>query len=272
MDEGRPTLVNPLSQPPIWRETRLGLEVASLLRDPIFRGRGMEDAGGQPVFLIPGFLAGDDSLALMTKWLRRTGHHTLKAGVRVNADCSAAFADRLEQRLERLAERQGQRVAIIGQSRGGHFARVLAVRRPDLVSGIVCLGSPQLNPLAVSPIVRASILAVGLAGTIGARGLFRRSCLFGRCCTPFWDDFEAPFPRGVGYLSIYSRSDGIVDWRSCLDPAAEHAEIRASHIGMAVNRAGYREIADSLAGFRSADARRERRGTRSVVTRIRRAA
>jgi hypothetical protein len=48
-----------MSQPPIWRETRLGLEVASLLRDPIFRGRGVRDAGGQPVLLVPGFLAGE---------------------------------------------------------------------------------------------------------------------------------------------------------------------------------------------------------------------
>lgn len=248
-----------MSQPPIWREARLGLEVASLLRDPIFRGRGVEDAGGQPVLLIPGFLAGDDSLGIMTKWLRRTGHHTQKAGMRVNVNCSAKAADLLEIRLERLAERQGQRVAIVGQSRGGHFARVLAVRRPELVSGIVTLGSPQLEPLAVNPLVRASIFAVGLAGSVGARGLFNHRCLVGDCCDHFWEDLEAPFPKQVGYLSIYSRSDGIVNWRSCLDPAAEHLEIRASHIGMAVHRGGYRALADTLADFRRHDARRSKR-------------
>ena len=263
-----------MSQPPIWRETRLGLEVASLLRDPIFRGRGVQDAGGQPVLLVPGFLAGDDSLGLMTKWLRRTGHHTSKAGIRANVGCSAETAERLEERLERLAERQGQRVAIIGQSRGGHFARVLAVRRPDLVSGIVTLGSPQMAPLAVNPIIRASILAVGLAGTIGRRGLMRHSCLWGKCCTEFWDDFESPFPRGVRYVSVYSRSDGIVSWESCLDPAADHVEIGASHIGMAVHPGSYRAIADSLAGFRKADARRRSRSRSkaSKVTPLRRAA
>lgn len=248
-----------MSQPPIWRETRLGLEVASLLRDPVFRGRGVKDAEGQPVLLVPGFLAGDDSLGLMARWLRRTGHHTSKAGIRANVDCSASTADRLEDRLERLAERQNQRVAIIGQSRGGHFARVLAFRRPDLVSGIVTLGSPQLAPLAVNPLVRASIIAVGLAGTIGRRGLMRRSCLFGDCCSAFWDDFESSFPRGVGYVSVYSRSDGIVSWESCLDPAADHVEIGTSHIGMAVHPDGYRAIAEALEGFRRADARREAR-------------
>lgn len=247
-----------MSQTPIWRETRLGLEVASLLKDPILSGRGVEDADGQPVLLIPGFLAGDGSLGLMTKWLRRTGHHTSKAGMRMNVNCSAAAADVLEVRLERLAERQGRRVAIIGQSRGGHFARVLAVRRPDLVSGIVTLGSPQLNRFAVNPLVRASIIAVGLAGSVGARGLFNYRCLWGSCCTSFWDDLEAPFPRGVGYLSIYSRSDGIVDWEACLDPAADHLELGASHVGMAVHPDGYRAIAGALADFRRADARRRR--------------
>src|SRR5919198_5850899 len=121
-----------LSQPPIWRESRFGLEVAALLRDPVYRGEGVTDGGGQPVLLIPGFLAGDDSLGLMTCWLRRTGLHTRKAGMRSNIDCSEAAVCRLEERVEVLAECRGEKVAIIGQSRGGNFARVIAVRRPDL--------------------------------------------------------------------------------------------------------------------------------------------
>jgi pimeloyl-ACP methyl ester carboxylesterase len=242
-------------QPPIWREARLGFELASLLRDPIYRGRGVADAGGQPVLLIPGFLAGDDSLGVMTKWLRRTGHHTSSAGMRINIDCSEAAAGRLEERLECLAERQGQRVAIIGQSRGGHFAKVLAQRRPDLVSGIVTLGSPQLDPFAINALVRASVFVVGAIGTLGARGVFRRSCLEGDCCTSFWEEFQRPFPPGVGYLSVYSKTDGVVDWRACLDPEAKHREISASHIGMGVNREAYRAIARALRRFRLADAR-----------------
>src|SRR5438876_8471659 len=125
--------------PPLWREGRLGLELAALLRNPVFRGEGIPDAGGQPVMLIPGFLAGDDSLALLTRWLRRTGYHTRKAGMRANVDCSGRTVERLEDRLEELVERRASRAAIIGQSRGGTLARVLAKRRPDLVSGIVTL-------------------------------------------------------------------------------------------------------------------------------------
>src|SRR4051812_20254820 len=122
--------------PPIWREGRVGREVAALMRHPIYRGAGGDDADGQPVLLIPGFLAGDDSLGIMTRWLRRTGHYTRKAGMRSNVACSATAVEGLEERLELMAETRGRKVAIVGQSRGGNFAKVLAVRRPDLVSGI----------------------------------------------------------------------------------------------------------------------------------------
>jgi triacylglycerol lipase len=161
------------SLPPIWREGKLGLEVAALLRHPVFRGEGVRDGAGQPVLLIPGYLAGDDTLALMTRWLRRTGHHTRKAGIRSNIDCSAVAVTRLEERLEVMAETRGEKVAIVGQSRGGNFAKVLAARRPDLVSGIVTLGSPQLDPLAVHPLVRAHVYTLGALCTCAGSSAIR---------------------------------------------------------------------------------------------------
>jgi pimeloyl-ACP methyl ester carboxylesterase len=214
--------------------------------------------------LIPGFLAGDGSLGLMTKWLRRTGHRTCRAGMRSNVDCSTASLERLEARLEQFAEKQGGRVTIIGQSRGGTFARVLAVRRPDLVAGIITLGSPLRDSLALHPIVRFSILTVGALGTIGAKGLFKHSCRYGNCCTDFWEDLRAPFPEDVGFLSIYSKKDGIVDWRSCLDPAAEHLEVSASHIGMGLNRQAYRAVAFALRGFRDESMGNQKAARRAV--------
>ncbi len=239
--------------PPIWRESRFGLEAASLLRSPVFRGEGVRDAGGQPVLLIPGFLAGDSSLAVMTGWLRRTGHHTSKAGIRMNVNCSGAAVDCLEERLEKMAERHGRRVAIVGQSRGGQFARALAVRRPELVSGIVTLGTPTYSAASIHPLVRAQVFAVGVLGSLGTPGLFRHNCLSGDCCRRFAGELVSEFPAGVGYLSIYSRGDGIVDWRSCLDPDAEHLEVAASHCGMSVNSRAYRAVADSLESYRERD-------------------
>lgn len=216
------------------------------------------------MLLVPGFLAGDGSLGVMTRWLRRTGHQTRKAGMRANVDCSEAVTKRLEARLEHMAEKHGQRVAIIGQSRGGSFGRVLAVRRPDLVSGIVNLGSPTTRQLHIHPIVLAQVLAVGVAGTLGAPGLFSVSCLMNRCCRTFWDDLQAPFPEDVGFLSIYSKSDGVVRWEACLDEAADRTiEVKASHVGMAVNAQVYREIADALERYRALDAARSAKRRRA---------
>ena len=257
--------------PPLWRESRIGLEAATLLRHPIYRGEGVAHADGQPVLLIPGFLAGDDSLGVMTRWLRRTGHHTRKAGMRSNVDCSALAFDRLEDRLEVMAETRGEKVAIVGQSRGGNFAKVLARRRPDLVSGIVTLGSPQKNPVAIHPLVRAQVYAVGALGSLGAKGLFRHSCLWGDCCKDFWEDLRGELPAELGYVSVYSRTDGVVNWRACLDEGAEHVEVRASHCGMAVNVGTYEALARALASFRAADRGSSRRAG-SPAARLSRAA
>jgi triacylglycerol lipase len=256
----RPLVSIPLGgRPALWREARIGLEAARLVRDPVFRGDGVADGRGQPVLLIPGFLAGDDSLAVMTRWLRRTGHHTSKAGIRSNVGCSGSVVERLERRLEALVRRQGRRAVVIGQSRGGSFAKVLAQRRPDLVAGIVALGSPTRDPLAVHPGAHHGVAAVAVLGQLGAPGLFTRACLEGDCCAEFWELHRRPLTRGVGYVSIYSRSDGIVDWRCCLDPDATHVEIASSHIGMAVHPDGYRAIAAALRDFRRLAARAPQR-------------
>jgi len=246
-------------RPPLWREGgRTGLELSRLLRDPLYRGEGVPDGADRPVLLIPGFLAGDTSLGTMTQWLRRAGYHTSSARMRANVDCSEATAQRLEARLEALVEKTGKQAAIVGQSRGGCFARVLAVRRPDLVQSIVTLGSPQVDPLAVHPLILLQVGVVGALGTLGVPGLFKQSCLRGECCTPFTDDLLGAFPKRVRYISIYSKSDGVVDWHSCLDPAAEHMEVTASHIGMAVSVPVYRAVADALERRQTARPGRER--------------
>jgi len=257
---------------PIWRESRMGLELAALLRDPVFRGRGVEDGAGQPVLLLPGLLAGDDSLRMMSRWLKGTGHHPARAGIRMNVACSGAAIERLEDRLEDLVRERGMRAAVIGHSRGGTFAKVLAQRRPDLVSGAITLGCPHTAPLAVHPLVRAQIEAVAALGRLGVPGLFSRGCLDGECCRGFWQAAQAPPRRGVGYVSVYSRSDGIVRWQSCLDPDAVQIEVRSSHCGMAVHPDVFRAVADSLQSFRQRDARRRPLGGGATVTPIRRAA
>src|ERR1700754_2520913 len=111
--------------PPLWRESRAGLEAAALFRSSVWRGGGVPDGGGRPVLLIPGFMAGDGAMATMTRWLRGNGYRNHRAGIRANVGCSEEYVTRLEARLEQLFEATGQRVAIVGQSRGGVFARAL---------------------------------------------------------------------------------------------------------------------------------------------------
>jgi pimeloyl-ACP methyl ester carboxylesterase len=232
---------------PIWRESRVALEHAALRRDPVLHGRGVPPGDGSPVLLVPGFMAGDPSLATMAGWLKRLGYAPCRARMRVNVDCATRALDRLEAEVEQLAERHGRPAAVVGQSRGGSLARGLAMRRPDLVHTIVALGSPLTDQFAVHPLVRAQVTWVGLLGTIGVPGLFGRGCTHGECCAEAREQASQPFPRDVRFVSVYSRSDGIVDWRACLDPDAEHVEVDASHVGMAVNRHVFRAIAEALA-------------------------
>src|SRR5436305_13136794 len=116
---------------PLRGELRYGFELARLLADPAFI-RPARRAGQPPALLVPGFMAGDQSLSVLSGWLRRRGSRTAGAGMRLNSDCAERSVARLEMRLRRLAELQGRRVVVIGQSRGGELARVLALRNPDL--------------------------------------------------------------------------------------------------------------------------------------------
>jgi triacylglycerol lipase len=232
---------------PIWRETRLAFERAALTRDPVLRGQGVARGNGRPVLLIPGFLAGDMTLSLMARWLGRLGHEPCQAGIRANVDCSARALNRLELQLERLTETHGRRAAIVGHSRGGSMARILAVRRPDLVEAIVCLGAPLSDPLAVHPLVRMHVETVALIGGLGVSGFFSRNCLEGPCCETVRRDAAAPFPEGIAFTSIYSRSDGVIDWHTCLDPAATLVEVGSSHCGMAAHGEVFAAIGRALA-------------------------
>jgi hypothetical protein len=101
---------------------------------------------------------------------------------------------------------------------------------------------------------RCRIGAPGLDAVVGGRP---------GCCEQFWHDLAAPMPAGVGFASIYSVTDGIVRWETCLDPHAEPVPVSSSHCGMAVNPRVYREVANRLHAF--GHPARHRRGVRGVV-------
>jgi triacylglycerol lipase len=218
-------------------ELRYWLELARLLADRRFYGvRPAREP--LPILLIPGFMAGDASLTVLAGWLRRRGHQVRGSGMLMNVGCAGRELERLEGTLAEFDDP----VIVIGQSRGGTLARGLAARNPELVAALVTLGSPVLDPLAVSPSVMRTVRSVARLGDFGLPGVFSSDCMDGVCCGDFRGSLVAPLDPDIPALAVHSRSDGIVDWRACLDPHAECVEVEGSHIGMAVNPSVYREL------------------------------
>src|SRR5205085_12221760 len=85
----------PRDTPPLLRESRVGLEFTELLRSPVWRGEGAASGRRQPVMLVSGFLANDESLGWMARWLKNTGHRPCRAGISWNVDCSGRSVERL---------------------------------------------------------------------------------------------------------------------------------------------------------------------------------
>jgi pimeloyl-ACP methyl ester carboxylesterase len=244
-----------LPVPPLWLESRWPLEAAGLLADPIYRGKGVPPGGERPVLLLTGFLAGDASLWLMGEWLRRAGYRVFGGRMGPNADCAGETVRRVTELARGQARRHGPLI-VIGQSRGGLIGAALAAREPELVRGLIALGSPFLDNFAVHPAVRAGVQALTAFGDGGAQGVMTAACVDGSCCGTVADEALERFPREVPFVSIFSRSDGVVDWRACRHPAAEHVEVSCSHLGMGADADAYRAVARALAQLPRARPRR----------------
>ena len=199
-----------------------------------------------PVILVPGFLAGDATLGPMARVLREQGYRTYRSSIHVNAGCTLDAAAQLESRLESISLRRGTRVQIVGHSLGGMLARGLAVRRPDLVAGIVTLGSPMLAPGAHHSSLTRSVEMLVRLSRAGWPGLMSEDCVAGDCARQSFDESRQPVPPDVGFTAIYSKRDGIVDWRACVDPLATPVEVTASHAGLAFDPRVIREVLKAL--------------------------
>jgi pimeloyl-ACP methyl ester carboxylesterase len=211
-----------------------------------YAGRGVL-RDGDPVVLVPGFMAGDASLIPLARALRERGHRTYRSRIHANVGCTAAAAAQLESRLESVVVRRGRRVTVVGHSLGGLLARGLVVRRPDLVSGIVTLGSPMLAPGAHHAALTRSLDALVRLSRAGVPGLMALDCVAGDCARTSFDESRLPIPPEVSFTAVYSRRDGIVDWRACLDPLATAVEVRSSHLGMVFDPAAIRAVAEAVA-------------------------
>ena len=242
----------PEEQPRWWgrplAETRWVLELARLLVDPVLRGSdGVAHGDGRPVLLMPGLLAGDQTLAVLAAWTRRLGYRPYTCGFVANVDCSDRALDKVERRVTSLYQRHGRRVALIGHSRGGHYARVAAARRPECVSHAISMGADLQGMLGVSRPTALAVAAVRHGVLVSGRAR-TPDCLTAECGCRFTRAFVHPFPVDqVHFTSIYSRGDGVVMWQRSRVPEADCIEVTGSHVGLVFNRKAYRAIARALA-------------------------
>jgi len=214
-----------------------------------FRGDAIADrtlkvtSNWRPILLIPGFMAGDASLYPLGARLRSQGHRVFYAGIWMNADCPAKTLDRLRQRIHEVSLQTGRKVAIIGHSLGGIYARELARMEPKLVEQVFLLGSPVKHALGnTTPYLRPFVAAMRL--------------MHGQCmenvteeCSTCGLDLPERAPD-VPETCIYTKSDGIVEWHSCIDegPNVECIEVESSHCGLPLNLKTWNEISARLSG------------------------
>ena len=213
-------------------------EFAALVRDPVFRGRGVPKGDGRPVLLIPGFLAGDWTLRVMHAWLERIGYRSYLSGIFFNVQHSERLLAGLSRRVTQIQKEAGGRVSLVGHSRGGLLAKVLSQRRPRSVEQVVALGAPLANWTDLASLTHRAVGVVSRANELA----------YGRRMNPegrFTYDLKlAPL---VPTTSIYTRSDEVVNFRSCLRPDIPAMAVWGSHNGLVVNPESFRLLGRLLA-------------------------
>ena len=188
---------------------------------------------GHHVIVIPPFGVGDTFTTVLRAYLTRLGYEVHKWGKRE----ILAF-HRLNnvalRRLHDVAERAGSTVSLLGHSLGGIYGREVARAAPDDVRRVITIGSPFAGDL------RSNVVWPMYESVTGTRIRSIPPEVMARLNDPL------PMPS----TAIFSRTDGVVSWRSCIDVAAEHnenIEVSGSHVGLLHNPAVFYVIADRLA-------------------------
>ena len=231
---------------PIWLETLVGLDWLALRMSPVWYGFGVHPGEGEPVVLVPGFLGTDVYLYELYGWLRRMGYRPYMSQIGRNADCLEILMARLRQRIATAQDETGTKVHVIGHSLGGMLARSAAILKPESVASVVSLGSPFRG-------VRSHPLVLAATARVRRRIHLEREdgpshCYTGYCGCAAAEALHAEFPESIPQIAVYTRTDGIVDWRFCVnDDAATNVEVPGTHVGLAFNPYVYRAIATHLA-------------------------
>ena len=189
---------------------------------------------GHGVLVLPGLLASDSSTALLRRFLRLLGYQVRGWQLGRNLGPTDEVLDGMPALLAELAARAGGPVSVIGWSLGGIYARELARQHPELVRRVITLGSP--------------FALVDPRQSHADRAYQRRSRLHANGRVPTREQVGRPI--SVASTAVYSRRDGIVSWRACIEPETDlhqNVEVRCAHLGFGIDPATLWLIADRLA-------------------------
>jgi pimeloyl-ACP methyl ester carboxylesterase len=183
-------------------------------------------------------------------WLGRIGYEPHDSGIGFNADCpNLLIRTRLFETIDRAYSSTKRKVHLVGHSLGGMLARAAASQLPDRIESVITLGAP-INNVACHP----SILR--LAEMIRAQILQRNgesvlpACYTGKCTCDYLTSLRNDFPSSIRQTAIYTRMDGVVDWRVCITGDKKvDVEVSATHIGMVFSPLVYSVVANRLAGM-----------------------
>jgi alpha/beta hydrolase fold len=194
---------------------------------------GAPRGDGHPVIVLPGFLASDRSTVPLRKFLTDLGYDARGWGQGQNLGRFYKMRTILEAQVDEVYQQTGKKVSIVGWSLGGVFARYLSLVMPDKVRSVITLGSPFAADINATS-------AKKLYELLSQEGPAREGDL---------ERIAGDLP--VPNSSIYTKLDGIVNWKTCISKPASNSEtieIRlASHIGIGVNPAAFWAVADRLA-------------------------
>ena len=220
-------------------EPRALLEAISLLpAAPLLASQARGD--GRQVMLLPGFMADERAMWPLQRYLQYLGYEALNWGIGRNNGRPEQDAGRVLEHIQTV-RRGDEPITLIGWSLGGVIAREVARREPELVREVITLGTPVEG----GPKYTVTSKKYAENPRIDLDALERRIHEMNS------QGIEVPL------TVLYSRSDGIVDWRAAIDrynPQARHKRIRGSHLGMAFNPVVWRFVARTLAATATPDA------------------
>lgn len=234
---------------PVWQEWLAAVEFAFLQVSPIYWGYGIPHGDGSAVVLVPGFLGTDLYLTQFAVWLRRIGYKAFFSGIPLNADCPNLLIERnLNEAIQQANKSSKGKIHLVGHSLGGSLARSAAAQMPDRVASVITLGAPirgigaRASVMSAADMVRRQILERHGRGVLPA-------CYTARCTCDFFQSLRGDFPKSIRQTAIYTKMDGILDWRVCQtgDPKVDF-EVSATHIGMVFSPLVYKIVAQRLAG------------------------